>query len=94
VGIFRREARSGSAQRNPWLAAGVPTLTLFGGGFLLRVLFGSVAPGWMIWFVYGGLGLLGLVLTVVGLVKARGAGARVARERAGRHEDGTWDPRG
>lgn len=34
---------------NWWLASGMPTLAMFGTGFILRITFDSVAPSWMMW---------------------------------------------
>ncbi|SCF10689.1 hypothetical protein GA0074696_2768 [Micromonospora purpureochromogenes] len=60
---------------NRWLAAGLPTLSLFGLGFLLRLAFDSDSrTSGLVWLGYGGLGLIGLVLTVVGVAKALGSG--------------------
>lgn len=69
--------------RNPWLAVGAPTVALFGVGFLLRVTFGSVTPDPLLWFGYGGLGLLGSILTIVGVAKSRRSRANLPGE-AGR----------
>jgi hypothetical protein len=63
------------AERAPnwWLAAGVPMLGVFGCGFLLRVTIDSAGtPSGLVWWGYGGLGLIGLVLTAIGVAKAWG----------------------
>lgn len=79
--IFRRRASAQRRQRNLWLAAGAPMLGLFGTGFLLRIAFGSgPTPATLVWFGYGGPGLIGLVLTIVGVAKARRARTSVASE--------------
>jgi hypothetical protein len=60
---------------NRWLAAGLAMLGLFGSGFLLRLAFDSDSrTSGLAWLGYGGLGPIGLVLTVVGV--AKGAGQR------------------
>jgi hypothetical protein len=47
-------------------------LVIFGLGFVLRVTSDSDTPSWLVWWAYGGLGLIGLALTAVGIAKEAG----------------------
>ena len=66
-----RQVLSERPAPNWWLRVGVPMVAIFAFGFLLRVAFDFAStPSWLVWWGYGGLGLVGLVLTGVGMTKA------------------------
>jgi len=56
---------------NRWLRFAIPFLTIFGGGFVLRLLFSRRdEPGL---HLYGGIAALAVVSLVIGLIKERKA---------------------
>lgn len=71
-----RQLPPGSVRRgrypNPWLAVGSPAAIIFGGGFLLRLLFPrplGTSASFMVF--YGVLGIAGLMALVIGVVQQR-----------------------